>query len=149
MRYLRQMRSRKVYLATLFILTFATSPSVRAWDEEILNGHYSSVSRDLSITFDWKLSGIKNVRINSKKYDDKKVFLEKFGDTECYQIRVQEGVKASKLIQVVFLLRKETVLFASGYFADLKDLSEDGDFKVATVRSIVLKHTPLRPSELE
>src|ERR1700730_16061599 len=127
------MSSKKLYLATLFLAALALSPPALAWNEEILNGHYSYESKVLSIKFDWKVSGIKNVRINSRKYDDHQVFLDKFGDTECYQIRIREGDKASKVIRVVFLLRKESVLFASGYYADLKDMSEDGDFKISSV----------------
>ena len=142
---------RRVYfigvLAMLVILV-ATS-SAFAWDEEILNGHYSYRSKDLSISFDWKLNGITRLRINSRDFSDNQVSLDHFGDTECYQIRVRESQTQTKIIRLVFLVRKKNVAFVSGYFAELSNLTEDGDFKVAFVRAIVMRYKPLSPKELE
>jgi len=142
---------RKTLALTLLSLIgiLAFSFPLFAWDEEILNGRYSYQSKRLTISFDWRLNGISNLRINSQKYDDRQVFLEKFGDIECYQIRVQESPTKSKIIRIVFLLRKENVEFVSGYFADLTNLSQDGDFRVSSVRAIVLRHTKFSPGEVK
>ena len=141
---------RKGFLAVLFlVIILAPSLPGFAWEEEILNGHYSYESKKLSLSFDWRASGIKNLRINSRRYDDNQVTLDRFGDIECYQIRVHEGAKESKVIRIVFLLRKENVVFVSGYFAELNNLSENGDFQVSLVTSIILKHSRFKQKEVE
>jgi len=137
------MPKRGLAFVLVFLCVGVFSPQSEATHEEIVWGSYSYKSDSLSIQFRWDINGISNLNVNGHSYTRSQVSYTYSGDPGSCVIRIQENDTDAGLMRLVFLLRGQSVLFVSGYYAELSNVSEDGQFNLKSVRTIEMKFAPL------
>jgi hypothetical protein len=127
------------FAVALALLAFPLA--VSAWQEEILKGTYVYRSKDLSISFIWGDDGVERLRINGRSYPDAKYDnLGMFGNSALIEIRVEEKPTSLKVIELLFFVDGKKPLVVSGYYADIRNMREDGSFTPAVSKSIEMRY---------
>ena len=132
---------RKAILSVTLILVFPIISS--AWEEEILKGIYAYQSKNLSIRFVWGDDGVERLRINGVTYPKAKYDnLGVFGNAALIEVRAEEKRGTLKVIHLLFFCNELRPLLISGYYADIREIEEDGSFKVASMKAIEMRYQP-------
>ena len=147
MRY--NLRRVIVFLVLICFVLMIAHPAVSlAWDEEILRGTYAYESKSLSILFVWGDDGVEQLRINGRAYPNAKYDIAgNFGNAVLVRIRVEETPTALKVIDLLFFHDQTKPLIISGYYADMRDIREDGSFTAYAAKPVEMhfRSVPKRP----
>lgn len=115
-----------------------------AWQEEILKGIYTYQTKALSIRFMWGENGVEDLRINGLSYPKAKYDnLGIFGNSALIEIRAEDTQAGLRIIRLLFFCNQRVPLVVSGYYADLRDIREDGSFTANSVKAIEMRYHPL------